>query len=558
MGILWLSRWELGPSYIDAILFSSRLIYTALVEVNFIIIMESNIPKKRAKTEPYCLIHCTDDNGKLVSPNSLESWNTLREAGEIRKHEGILSVKVDSDNEVPDGVFYHRKCRSMFTLKRELNRIVAKTKQNEKASLVEESSRERRASIRSNPSTSRVYEKECIFCGKKDKYKKGIKEGLTQARELRVNDSVRKAAISKQDSRILAILSRDLVAAEGHYHRTCYRHYTNIKESDKGEESEEDDDSDYVKAERSALSRMFDYIRNDLFKNNDIIELSKLSEMLRGWILESGVKEVKLSTTKHIRRKLNDEFGDSLLTIQTESNRVLVYPDSLTREELVLSNYKLQKEVNILKAAHSNITSAKEVAYEIRQSVKNHCNNQDWPPDPSKLDKEHIDTPLLVNTFLQHLLMGDDSALTERMMWLRNSIAQDLEFAITRGRYKPVKHILLAFAVKSLTGNVELIQLLNRLGHGIAYTQLEEIDTSLCLQKLAMAAENCIPLPGNIHPYTSITLAFDNIDRIEGTLSGGGTSHRVNGIAVQPAVCGPHPEKVYLRWTSQSKDHVQL
>ena len=290
MGILWLSRWELGPSYIDAILFSSRLIYTALVEVNFIIIMESNIPKKRAKTEPYCLIHCTDDNGKLVSPNSLESWNTLREAGEIRKHEGILSVKVDSDNEVPDGVFYHRKCRSMFTVKRELNSIVAKAKQNEKASLVEESSQERRASIRSNPSTSRVYEKECIFCGKKDKYKKGIKEGLTQARELRVNDSVRKAAISKQDSRILAILSRDLVAAEGHYHRTCYRHYTNIKESDKGEESEEDDDSDYVKAESSALSRMFDYIRNDLFKNNDIIELSKLSEMLRGWILESGVK----------------------------------------------------------------------------------------------------------------------------------------------------------------------------------------------------------------------------------------------------------------------------
>ena len=69
-----------------------------------------------------------------------------------------------------------------------------------------------------------MYEKECIFCGKKDKYKKGIKEGLTQARELSVNYSVRKAVIIKQDSRILAILSRDLVAAEGHYYRTCYRH----------------------------------------------------------------------------------------------------------------------------------------------------------------------------------------------------------------------------------------------------------------------------------------------------------------------------------------------
>ena len=97
-----------------------------------------------------------------------------------------------------------------------------------------------------------------------------------------------------------------MVAAEGHYQRTCYRHYTNIKESDEGEESE--DVSDYAKAESSALSRMFDYVRNDLFKNNDIIELSKSSEMLRGWILDTGVKEVKLSTTKHIRSKLNDEF----------------------------------------------------------------------------------------------------------------------------------------------------------------------------------------------------------------------------------------------------------
>ena len=79
---------------------------------------------------------------------------------------------------------------------------------------------------------------------------------------------------------------------------------------------------------------------------------------------------------------------------------------------------------------------------------------------------------------------------------------------------------------------------------GIAYSLLEEIDTSLCLQKLAMAAEDCILLLGNINPYTGTTLAFDNIDRIEGILSGGGTSHRVSGIAVQSAVCGSQPEKL--------------
>ena len=36
---------------------------------------------------------------------------------------------------------------------------------------------------------------------------------------------------------------------------------------------------------------------------------------------------------------------------------------------------------------------------------------------------------------------------------------------------------------------------------------------------------------------------YDNIDRLEETLSGAGTSHRVNGIAVQRGFIGPLPEK---------------
>ena len=47
-----------------------------------------------------------------------------------------------------------------------------------------------------------------------------------------------------------------------------------------------------------------------------------------------------------------------------------------------------------------------------------------------------------------------------------------------------------------------------------------------------------LDLPSNIYPGTNTVLAFDNIDRLEGTLSGGGTSHRVNGIAVQPITYG--------------------
>ena len=97
---------------------------------------------------------------------------------------------------------------------------------------------------------------------------------------------------------------------------------------------------------------------------------------------------------------------------------------------------------------------------------------------------------------------------------------------------------------QSTSGNVELIQILNRPGHGISYSQLEEVDTALCLQKLAMTPEDGVPLPSNIYPGTNTVLAFDNIDRLEGTLSVGGTSHRVNGIAVQPVTYGPNQKIV--------------
>ena len=89
---------------------------------------------------------------------------------------------------------------------------------------------QRRASMRGQPSTSRVYEKVCMFCEKKGKYKKGsnTRKNLTQARQLRTDISVSKSAELKMDPCVLALLSRELTAAEAHYHCSCYRQYTKV------------------------------------------------------------------------------------------------------------------------------------------------------------------------------------------------------------------------------------------------------------------------------------------------------------------------------------------
>jgi len=109
---------------------------------------------------------------------------------------------------------------------------------------------------------------------------------------------------------------------------------------------------------------------------------------------------------------------------------------------------------------------------------------------------------------------------------------------VTNAQVVTPKHVLLAYVVKTLTGNVEVIRTLNRLGHCCSYTRLEEIDTALCVEKVSRGDGG---IPKGIHPGVPTVLAFDNIDRREETLSGEGTTHRINGIVMQPVslTCAP-------------------
>ena len=148
--------------------------------------------------------------------------------------------------------------------------------------------------------------------------------------------------------------------------------------------------------------------------------------------------------------------------------------------------------------------------------------------------------PTQLHRFLVGLLTGNLNP-SERVSNLIQSFGQGLIYAVTYGQHKPPKHVLLPYAVKTLTGNTEIIKILNKSGHGMSYTQLEENDTALCLQKLASGLDEKVSLPASIKPQVFTNLAWDNINRIEETLSGKGTSHHVNRIAVQPRVFGPAP-----------------
>ena len=53
------------------------------------------------------------------------------------------------------------------------------------------------------------------------------------------------------------------------------------------------------------------------------------------------------------------------------------------------------------------------------------------------------------------------------------------------------------------------------LGHGISYSRIQEVDTALCLHKLASQTEDSVALPEQILPYIPTTLSWDNINHLE-------------------------------------------
>ena len=180
--------------------------------------------------EHVCIIHPktvkTEPDSPLISPESYDSWLTLLEAAKVRNFTPVLDVAENLNECKVPLIYYHRKCRSLFTMKRELETLKRKIHKPDDED--NEDSKQITAKKRNVASSSRVpYSDDCIFCGKV-KYVRSTssRETLVKAAQLRVDKTLREKALIKCDENILAVTSRDVVAAEAYYHRSCYRDYT--------------------------------------------------------------------------------------------------------------------------------------------------------------------------------------------------------------------------------------------------------------------------------------------------------------------------------------------
>ena len=110
----------------------------------------------------------------------------------------------------------------------------------------------------------------------------------------------------------------------------------------------------------------------------------------------------------------------------------------------------------------------------------------------------------------QILYAGPSGDLSSRKERLVNSTSADVVYACSGGKLLPGKHISLVVALKSMTGNKSVVNLINRFGHCISNEKVYRTDIGM---ESSLTSNNSL-VPDQIvqTPELYTTLAWDNFD----------------------------------------------
>ena len=429
-----------------------------------------------ANTSFICLIcEKTDLNANLSECRDRNSWITLLDAAQIRKHKGILAVPV-GENGCPDiPVRYHHTCRSAFTHKKDLLKLSAEDGKVDDAGPNEL----RRSSRDLSAGGSPILPNHCIFC-KKDKYKpkSTTREKTHSCIDFRADDKVKKCALlhvelctemSDIAKEVSGLCAKDLISSEAKYQGSCYKSFSRVMS--KSSQTFVNDSLKDNSGIDSAYETVYQFCQ-ELINSSKVTEFKEIRKIMQEESKIQGV-EIPLSDYNNLIRKLSNKF-EELRFIHQEHNKVLVFPATLKVEDLVSEYYNLKCELDSLNTTQNDDERAViNVAKKINAEIKSLVSPMSWPPKEQDLhpEKTLLYIPHLLDIFCMVTISGkvneNDSNRSERAICLKNSIAQDFVYAASNGTIKTPKSILFPTVVKALCNNTEVIRIINQYGHDV-------------------------------------------------------------------------------------------
>ena len=303
---------------------------------------------------------------------------------------------------------------------------------------------------------------------------------------------------------LLQIKGQDCIAREIKYHRSCYKNYVRLETLTKLEAQNcatEDKDLEATAKHLASCVIIFK-VKSSLKQESSTKLVGKFASHLN----EEGLNISDYRSSK-LKQRLKGAFGKQLdLRKPSDPSQLeLVYSANVEKREIVESLVS-QSDVTDggLESGAQEIDeqgprARKDVAHQVYHASKELQNIlldvkpvHSWPPEADELQSDAALVPDMLYNMLAWILISDTEFNAERVTNLPHhvhrwilSLGQDLIHCVSRGRTKTPKHVLLPMKVKSLTGNAELVTLLNRFCHGLSYSQIEELETAIAGQQIS-------------------------------------------------------------------------
>ena len=240
-------------------------------------------------------------------------------------------------------ITYHSKCRKIFNMERDLQ-VIKSSKSTDDTELCSNKSSSMRLSSPGPSTPSEILPPVCIFCGKQDKYKQRKRETLITCSTFEANKTLCELAESKNDTHMMVITAKDLIASKAKYHTSCYRQYTRVKmEQNIGDYGK--DTNYYEIAENESFLELVDFWLNvvefpTVIKFRDLVDLMKTAMKKRG-------EDLSILSKKNMRKKLERRFTD--INFQSIDSMLYVYPSSLTQSRILTELVRVNKTKVLMK-----------------------------------------------------------------------------------------------------------------------------------------------------------------------------------------------------------------
>ena len=415
-----------------------------------------------------------EDNLKVLSE---EVWKTIKNKAALRQN--MVKDKyyeatnwISKKDTLDSNLHYHPLCRNTYT---------AVKRKTSKSQTVKEIYIETRSD-----SNIPKYDKQgllkgtCVFCGKVRKKICGKEEPRVKIATWSGCHTLSQRANFSTNEHIKSLVwnNVDLIAKEAEYHKSCRALF--LKETgtamQKGNVSPQSSQSFH----KMAFASLCSYIKNEILENQHSLLLSNLLDMYKTEYSSLGGDEKTISvySGQSFQRKLKDHFGEQIRIQLADSRKGnFICSSVLTENEGIArlhNDSKQNEENNMLKMAALHIRKLIMQLPKTKTLCPTNVQNlKDCAPNiPQQLD-------LFYRTLLNGLTPTSHSSQQEVIDRKVTSMASDAIFNVSRVTIKPWKHTVLGLGVASLTGSKILMEILNRNGHSINYSEAKGLETEI-------------------------------------------------------------------------------